>query len=39
MFDNLSDAIFHFAEKRPDAVALHDGATIIACRELPAPGH
>lgn len=34
MFDNLSDAIFHFAEKRGDAAALHDGATTITYREL-----
>jgi acyl-CoA synthetase (AMP-forming)/AMP-acid ligase II len=34
VFENLSDAIFHYAQTRPDAAALHDGSTTLSFREF-----
>jgi acyl-CoA synthetase (AMP-forming)/AMP-acid ligase II len=34
IFENLSDPIFHYARLRPQAPALHEGATTVSYREL-----
>jgi acyl-CoA synthetase (AMP-forming)/AMP-acid ligase II len=34
VFDNLSDAIFHFAKARPSAPAIHEGSSTMTYGEL-----
>src|ERR1700722_16509004 len=34
VFENLSDAIFHFAQVRPDSPAIHEGTSTVTYREL-----
>jgi acyl-CoA synthetase (AMP-forming)/AMP-acid ligase II len=34
VFENLSDAIFHFSQARPDAPAIHEGTGTITYRDL-----
>jgi long-chain acyl-CoA synthetase len=36
VFENLSDGIFHFAQTRPDAPALHQGTTTVSYRAFAA---
>ncbi len=36
LFENLSDALFHYAKLRPDAPAIHDGANAATYRDFAA---